>query len=537
MSLKTIIVLYKEKESKISLNLEEITSYSLLKQKILSFYNELNTPFTYHLMAINTSNPYTLLEEDNFNQIINEKIEGDDLKLFLNKIIPEEINNIDNYDNNEEKDEDFIIDNSEENKEENKDNNLNNLNINDMGNNEEIDKQLKINENFNIINDDKDNKENTNNEEDLFNQTDEIMKKIDKLIGNDDDFELLKHSKTLDKKKENFNNFNKNYSDNKASGININDEENEIIAPFPFSRKNQNLNIININNDNENNKINFINENFLNSKISNPNIFKSSICSICKSQLSDIKYICSVCDKCILCKDCEKDHYHPCFKLKTNFLGSKIDIYKFISRFYSFKANNTKNFFTKLFTKEYEIKFFPLSDKKICLRPNKNFIFPIKIINYSNNVINSTNFEIISKNNKIIRIINQNSKKFSINPNANCVFKLKCKTKKNLTKEKVEFYLFSDNLCFKSTEGLNFNVEFEINEDWDEEQMNLNFEYNEYAVLYNKEHKKMAMELLNNSGNKIWNRDLIKNVFDILVKCNWDKNIAINKIKDLKSEI
>ena len=48
MSFKTIIVLYKEKESKISLNLEEITSYALLKQKILSFYNELNTPFTDH---------------------------------------------------------------------------------------------------------------------------------------------------------------------------------------------------------------------------------------------------------------------------------------------------------------------------------------------------------------------------------------------------------------------------------------------------------------------------------------------------------
>ena len=144
MSFKTIIVLYKETEYKISLNLEEITSYALLKQKILSFYNELNTPFTYHLMAINTSNPYTLLDEENFNQIINEKIEGDELKLFLNKINPEEINNKDD----DEKDEDFIIDNGEENKNDlNKDGNIIS---NDINNNIDIDKQLKINENFNI---------------------------------------------------------------------------------------------------------------------------------------------------------------------------------------------------------------------------------------------------------------------------------------------------------------------------------------------------------------------------------------------------
>ena len=150
MSLKTIIVLYKEKESKITLNLEEITSYSLLKQKILSFYNELNTSFTYHLMAINTSNPYTLLDEENFNQIINEKIEGDELKLFLNKINPEEANNKDDCDYNkimEENDDDFIIDNEEKykndtNKEENKDKNIID---NDINNNINIDKKLKIN--------------------------------------------------------------------------------------------------------------------------------------------------------------------------------------------------------------------------------------------------------------------------------------------------------------------------------------------------------------------------------------------------------
>ena len=537
MSLKTIIVLYKEKESKITLNLEEITSYSLLKQKILSFYNELNTSFTYHLMAINTSSPYTLLDEENFNQIINEKIEGDELKLFLNKINPEEANNKDNSDYNkimEENDDDFIIDNEKEdkndsNKKENKDKNIIDNDINN--NNIDIDKQLKINENFNIINEEI-NIDNINNDQDLFNQTDEMMKKIDKLIGDENDYQLLKHSKSLDNRKENDNKIN---LDNKASGIKINEKENEVIAPFPFSHKNQNLNINNINNmnnDNENENIDNFNQNSLNSKFLNQETFKSSICLICNSQLSDIKYICCICDNCILCDNCEKDHYHPCFKLKTNFLSTKLDIYKFISSFYSFKTNS-KNFFTKLFTKEHEIKIFPLSDKKVTLRPNKNFIFPIKIKSYTNNSVNSSNFEIIPKNNKMIKILNKYPK-FNLGPDSKYVLKLKCKTKRNLGKEKIEFYLFSDSLILKNKEGLNFSIDFEINEDWDEEQLNINFEYNEYAILYSKEHKQMALDILKSYGNKILNKDFIKNVFDILVKNNWDKNVAINKIKDLK---
>ena len=119
MSKKTIIILHNEKESKIELNLEEITSYSILKKKILDFYEESDDNVTYHLMAINSSNPYTLLEEENYNQILNEKIEGEDLKLFLNKISPESINNDNSnrkveYASNEfNNDEDFVIETDE----------------------------------------------------------------------------------------------------------------------------------------------------------------------------------------------------------------------------------------------------------------------------------------------------------------------------------------------------------------------------------------------------------------------------------------
>ena len=550
MSQKTIIILYNEKESKIDINLEEINSYSLLKQKILSFYNELNTPFTYHLMAINTSSPYTLLDEENFNQILNEKIEGEELKLFLNKIIPEDTNIDIIKENNENKidieDDDFIFESGEDDKN-------NNLNINkeeikqeekkeeiiNINNIDDDSKQLKINEieNKNEIKIEKNNIINEknkieNDDKDLFSQTDEMMKKIDKLIGNDDS-PFLKYSKNLDSKKEEINI--KNSDDNKANGINnINNIENKNIAPFPLSHKNQNLNINiinNINNEDEkdNNENENLDEDILISKYTDPDTFKTIKCTICKSQLSDIKYICCICENLILCEKCEKNHFHPCFKLKTNFLSTTGDIYRFISTFYSFKSSQ-KNFFSKLFSKEYELKINPLSDKKIFLRPNKNFLLPIKISNFSNNPVNSTQIEIIPKNNKIIKIINEN-RPFTIKQNSNYTYKFKCRTKKQLIKEKVEFYLFSESLRLKDQEGLNFTIEFEINEDWDEEEININLEYNEYGILYSKEHKKIALEILKTKGKQLWNKEFIKNVFSTVVKCNWDKNAAINKLK------
>ena len=234
-----------------------------------------------------------------------------------------------------------------------------------------------------------------------------------------------------------------------------------------------------------------------------------------------------------MCVNCEKTHYHPCFKLKSDFLSNTTDIYRFISTFYSFKQSKNFHFITKFFTKDYEMKMCSFSDKKICLRPKKNFLFPIKIINMTNNAIKSSQFEIIPKNNKIIRMQNPN-KPFSLDANGNNIIKFKCSTRNCKGKEKIEFILFSDALTIKHHEGINFSLDFEINEDWEEEQINLFFENNEFAMLYNKEHKQLAKDILTNIEKKNFGKDYIKNVFDILVNCNWDKKKALNKINELK---
>ena len=548
-------MLFKEKETKIELNLEEITSYAILKEKILDFFKESDTNIIYHIMAINSSNPYTLLEEENFSQILNEKIEGEDLKLFLNKINPVEINNDMNtteqnrkveYALNVNDDEDFVIENDEDdNKHENEQEEKKEININnDNNNDDDIDKQLKINENVDVNNEEKKNEE----DKDLLSQTDEIMKKIDQLIGgNDIQFTNNLENININKKEENKiieeieenkieEENNSNIINNNINIEDIKKKENVKKAPLPFSKKNPVLNIVinnNIKNDNddEDENLDFFDENSLISKYIYPNTFKSIKCIICHSQLSWVKYICCVCENCVMCANCEKTHYHPCFKLKSDFLSNISDIYKFISTFYSFKPS--KNFFTKFFTKEYEIKISPICDKKICVRPKKNFLFPINITNLTTNTINSSQFEIISKNNKIIKILNLN-KNFTLGPNGNHTIKLKCKTKNCKGKENVEFIVFSDNLTFKNQETIKFDVDFEINDDWEEEQINLFFENNEFAILYNKQHKQLAQEVLKTSGNKHIDKESIKKLFDILVTNGWNKSIALNKINNLK---
>ena len=544
MSSKTIILLYKEQESKIDINLSEINTYSLLLKHILSFYNESDIMYTFHLMAINSSTPYTLLDEENFNQIMNEEIQDDHLKLFLNKINPTDMN--DDIKDADEKDDDFVIDEGdddnnkinkeevkqEEKKQEEKEND-NKININ---NNDEIDKQLKINENYNIINDDDKNMNIEDikiNEQELFNESDEMMKKIDLIMGGgslnllDDSNSNMKNEIKLENKLDD-----KEEEEDINTNININktEDEKKTTPQIPFSNKNQNLNIINIINEEE--KDENEDEDNNNASIQKEGIFNTTSCTICKSKLDFIKYICCVCENCILCEGCEKTHYHPCFKLKTKFLANYDEIFKFISTNYSFKSTN-KNFFTKLFAKENEVKLIPISDEKICLRPNKSFIFLVKIQNLTKNPINSSKFELISQNNKLIKILNQNII-FEVGPNSKYIYKFKCKSKKKLGKETVKFHLFTDSLIFKNKTGLDFDIDFEINEDLEEEKMNLEFENNEYAMLFNKEHKQTASEILNDVGIPLSKKEDVKKAFEILVNNNWDKTLSINKIKDLK---
>ena len=549
MSQKTLIILYNGVETNLEINLEEVNKYELLMEKVHPIITDYNPSNSYNLMAINSSEPYTILDEDNYLKIMNQEINGENLKLFLNKInldFNENTDNIQNINNpppssnnivetvvNEDDDDDFVIEKDEE-KKENENINI----INEEKSKENKENNITIEENINInklenkdseeiIKNDDDNEDDKENDNNLFNQTNIMLEKIQKLMEQKD-LEIYKHSKTVIDPNINNNNNKINISNNKKN--------NNSPINFIYNEKNEDINNI-INNEDDKIKNDIINNDNNNDNLTtnliNLDTFKSIKCSMCKDNLLGIKYICCVCENCILCSNCELEHFHPCIKFKTPFLSNIQDIYKFITSFYSFKVP-TKNFFTKFFIKEYEITLIPLTDTKICLRPGKEVLLPIKISNLSKDAIRSSQIDIIPKDNKLVQIYKENNK-FTIGPNLPYTLKMKCISGDKIGKEKIIFYGFSDELSLKNPQNLNFTLEFEINNDEEEEKMNQNLGNNENVILYNKEHKKIALNILNRIGDSNRSVKHINNIFNILIINNWDEEKSLNRIKSLKS--
>ncbi len=510
MSEKVVVISYKGQETKLEINLEITNTYNLFMTKIRSIITDYNTSNTYNIMTTNTAEPYTLLNDDNYMKVMKEEINGEDLQLFLDKVDVSAIGNDEN--DNDEEDEDFVIENSEEKKEDEKTSAM--KESTEEKPKEEVDQQLKIEQNINdninnIINEKDDN-------ENLYNETDAMINKIRNVLGQSN-LGLFKHSKS-----ENF-----SQNDNKYNNsINNNKKKDDDV-----------YNLL-LDDDDEEEKNNDINDGDMEvtqkPKFINQDTFKSLKCSICSNNLSGIKYVCLVCESCILCPNCEMIHYHPCLKFKSNFLSNLSDIYKYITQFYSFKVASN-NIFSKIFQKEYEISMAPLTDKKISLRPNKEYYFPIKLINLSKEIITSSKFQIIPKNNKLINIFLEGTKKYNLGSNSNFTVKLKCITGSIKGKETVTFYGFSSQLTLKNKEQLKFNIEFEINDDLEEEKINKEFNNNENIIMFSKEHKSLALELLKSVGDTDRTNSHINKVFNALMLNNWKSNKEIiNKINSTK---
>ena len=512
MSQKVVVISYKGQETKMEIDLEETNTYNLFMTKIRSIITDYNTSNTYNIMTTNTAEPYTLLNDDNYMKIMKEEINGEDLQLFLDKVDISAIGNNDENGNDEE-DDDFIIENTEEKKEkeeEKKEDEKGEEKPKEEEGQEQLKIEQNINENLNNIINEKDENEN------LYNETDEMINKIRNVLGQSN-LELFKHSKSENfNQKENNNNINTNNKnkDKDIYSILLDDDEDDKNDDIKDGDEDMNMAPI--------------------PKLINQDTFKSLKCSICNSNLSGIKYLCVVCENCTLCSNCEMAHFHPCLKFKFNFLSNLVDIYKYITQFYSYKVSSN-NIFSKLFQKEYEINMTPLTDKKISLRPNKEYLFPIKLINLSKEVINSSKFQIIPRNNKLINIYLEGSKRYTLGSNSNFTVKLKCITGSIKGKETVTFYGFSSKLALKNQEQLKFNIEFEINDDSEEEKINKEFNNNENIIMFSKAHKSLALELLKSIGDTNRTNAHINSVFNVLMLNNWKPNKeAINKINSLK---
>ena len=475
MSTKKINVLFKGNEKTFEIDLQENSTYDLFVKKI---NQEFNRNQVYQLMAMNSKEPYIILNEDNYLNILNEEIEGG-LKIFMSEVVKtqdlsntrlEAINNEKEKENEEkdgkEDDEDFIIEEGQENP-----NNIDNINI----------EQEKINE-------DNQDKNEIKEEEEKNEDNDEYMNK---------DF---RHYKSMVLK----------------SKTNVPNTSNIIPGK---------MNFINEENDLIKNKY------ILPSPIVKPETFELEKCVSCKSKLEGIKYLCCICEKAIFCEECELYHNHPCFKYKSHFLSNIIDISNFIEKNYNYKLPYESTGYTKLFRKEYDLKIAPLTDFSFCLRPNKKVFLPIKILNYSKENINSSQFLIVCKNQKNIFLSTKENEKYTIESGGEYVLDIICLTPERTgTKETITIEIYSHELNIKSSRRLSYEYTIEINFDADDDKINVELKNDDAIFCFSKEHKKMALELMKSTNNAY----KIKNIFRCLVENNWDKNKAIKSLKKMK---
>lgn len=531
MSSIQVNVLYNGKETLMDIEIFEDNLYNsfldIFRQKFGKAGPKL---VNFKLTAINTNVPYLLIDENNITNIIKEKIpNGAPLKILLTdddeefeEIKRDSINNyicgfVKGVKMDADEDDfidDFVILDEKANEDNNKNGNENEDEENESNDKEEEEKVNKMLSDS--LNNEGNKNKNSNNENE--NDKDDNNKKDNTEIDNENDLDAL--------------NLNENLRLSDSGNININ---SVIIDKDKGEDKNNKE-------DNKNNskEIGYKDKVNLNDKNHNlpviplnipKNIFKSEICSLCSNCMSAFKYICSICENCNLCERCEEIHIHPCFKYKTLFLSNITDTYKYIDKNYNYKIPIASKKITKLIRKEYNLKIVPMTDLQFSVRPNRIYDIPIKVLNLSDEEINSSQFIIIVKNNKLINISYQVDKIFVIKPNEEYELKLLCRTSTIKCKEKINIEIYSAELNIRMSSRLNFDLEIEINDDQEEEKLNQELNNDKYAIFHSKLHKKIILSFL--YFNEKWKSD-IKKVCEALRSNKWDTNKSINSIKASK---
>jgi len=496
MSNARVIVLYNSKEIALELDPFDDDLYNKLIKAIEEATGEDNIKNDYIIMSINSNAPYLLIDEHNLFNIINEERKEEDLKLFLSKNKNVEDEGDDECFTGLSKlktfDEDFgelerisyTLQKYNQIKSEKNDINVIIKDNNDKG----------INENDKKINDDANLKVEEEKEKEREH---DINKKSELLTSNNND-QNEEDAIKINNIAELFNNNNKS---NKSEEVQNEGEENNIKV------------------SKDKDKIKFYMKN---------NFFQDETCSICRQQLSGIKFICALCENLILCDSCESQHNHPCFVYKSKFISSLKETFNYISQNYDNELSKSNpNFFSKLITSNVELSIFLLGDKNISLRPNKKYVIPIKFINHTSKVVNSSNFILLITGNKLINISYDEMQTFNILPKSNYILNIFCQTPSTLCSENINMELYSTTINIKSNNSLKINVNIEINEDKEEESLNDNLLNDDKVILYNKEHKEIILSLLENEC-KGYNPT---NIIDNLIKYNWNRDKCIQKMK------
>ena len=385
------------------------------------------------IMTINSKNKFSFVTEDNFFELINEKFEGNVLKVCASLIQEEQ--SYGNDDNGKlvvqddfDSDDEFEIKKPEKKKEDSFDND----------NNKEEEKKSEelntIEENRNVIKEELNNNLIMNHEEEKQNEEEEKK-------------EIFKSNAIILPGAETPNPF---AGLTEVKEIPIENSMNFAIPaeiPIENSNNEQNLNIAQV--EKESKRI-----------ITFSSEFSSEKCDICGGALNTVKFICCICSTCTMCDLCEAEHPHPTVKYKTHFLSNLKETYVFIQT----KQDVPKNkFINNIMSKEIELTLEPVIDTEITMRPNQTVKIPILIQNNSKVDIKSDDFCLFVRNFKKVKIFFDEAFKFTVKSRSSISINLICSSKYALCKEEIEVELYSNVIKIKESKKTTCKLTVEVN--------------------------------------------------------------------------
>ena len=469
-----IIVDYNAKEILLELNKDKLNSFDTFLKILSEKTGEENIINNFELMPINTSMPYILIDQNNFINIISEKIKDENLKLFMNKKEKEDENE-NNNDLNQKKE--------NENKRKKDDN----------------DDDFSDNEDEIILN--KENKE-------INNEIIDLAEKEEKNAINENNNEIIE-----DKDINNENIINKELDNIFENKNNPNDEEIKEIKEISNEKSEKDLK-----NKNEDDNIKLKVEN---KEKKEKIVFENEVCMKCSSPLYSKKILCLICSNMVLCSDCEPIHGHPCVIFKSKFLSSLKETFNFMTKQYNFDSTSSKK-------NKINLSLSFIGDNDISLRPKKGVLLPIRIMNHStNSTIYSGDIIILIKGNKILDISYDLNQKFKIPPESDYNLNIKCITTDKLCRENITMEIYSNRYLLKENKNNTINLNIEVNEDKEEEELNLKLLYNHMVISYNKEHKKILVSLIENELKDYDAEEIV----DLLIKYGWNKEKFLKNLK------
>lgn len=510
-TMKTVQILFNTNEYELTFEPEDCKEYnkfiSLVRQKL----NIRNNDTLLKIMSLNTQVEYTLLNEQNFISILEEKINDDCLKLFVTE----------EQKRPEDDDEDFEIENHNNDKEEEEEETKNKQKEDDYNNKARLDTFSSLNnsnEGLYFNGDLVENGTNIKSEDNpqnikINNMPEEVLDSNNNNLYYHEEFKYKGSLEPPDDQP----NFTDYYNEQKKTLAESEKKEGGNFLTNEYKIKSEKNELIG------NSQDGLVNEEKENEE---ENVFKDEKCDICEKTMTKIKYICCICEKCSMCEFCEVEHPHPTFKYKTKFLSNLDDTFQFLKSKHDIPPpQSTSKFLGKVFASDIELLIEPQIDYELSLLTNTTVNIPFLIINHSKYDISSDDFIIFVKNFKKTKVLFDDKFKFKVKAKNSISLDFEFSTTVPCH-EQILFEIYSYKFKVKDNKKRTCLISLDVSDDKEEQQLNEKLRYYGKIYLLKKEHKKVIWHVINEN---ISTKSPME-IYEILKSYDWNLQKAKNQL-------